>query len=206
MYPGAGPPVTRTPPSSPCITNLMQYPPPLPCPPQLSPLPFLAPEGQIPILPKSSDKNGSTPTSLAVEGALKISPTPSSSLGGCTSVPPVPPTPLPFLEMSTCASLPPPPPPPPIPPPLPGILTCPSVPHPPAPPPLSGTSACPGVPPPPPSLPMVFPLSASSSARNQSSFRKKVVTPGNSIFSYTNLLFNAELLLQGFNDLAYDRQ
>lgn len=194
MYPGAGLPVTRTPPSSPCITNLMQYPPPLPCPPQLSPLSLLAPESQIPVPPKPSDKNnGPTPTSLAVEDALKMPPTPSTPLTmlSCPSVPPAPPPPpLPLQGMSTCTSL---PPPPPIPPPLPGIFTCPSVPPPPpVPPPLSGTSACPVVPPPPPSLPMIFPQSASLSARKQSSFRKKVITPGNSIFSHTNLLFNVE--------------
>ena len=176
----------------------MQYPPPLPCPPQLSPLSLLAPEGQIPVPPKPSDKNnGPTPTSLAVEDALKMPPTPSTPLTmlSCPSVPPAPPPPpLPLQGMSTCTSLPPPPPPPPpIPPPLPGIFTCPSVPPPPpVPPPLSGTSACPVVPPPPPSLPMIFPQSASLSARKQSSFRKKVITPGNSIFSHTNLLFNVE--------------
>lgn len=192
MYPGAGLPVTRTPPSSPCLTRCMHYPPPLPCPPQLSTL-SLAPENQIfPVPGKPCDPNHS---GHAVESVPKPpSPTPVLSLSGTSAFPnvpappPPPPPPPPFLGMLPCLSVPPSSPgiptcpgvpPPPVPPPLPGILVSPNIPPPPpAPPAPDGISACPGIPPPPPpALPMVFPPPLSLAARKQSLFRKKVVTP-----------------------------
>lgn len=118
MYPGAGLPVTRTPPSSPSLPSCMHYPPPLPCPPShpsLNPLP--TPDGQTcAVHLQPSDQSGSlSPPAPPVQGVSHPPPLP----------PPLPPPPPP---PPACPGLPPPPPPPP--PAFPGL-------PPPPPPPLS---------------------------------------------------------------------